>query len=115
LLNLLGGIFSPQIVIRQAPPSPPVQRRIVRRIFTDANGGQAIIEEIHSVPRPTTTAIIDPTTQSVLFVEQPQFFNGLGLNPFDMNFRSSMNDNILEQIMRISMQERGRTGNPPAS
>ena len=38
-----------------------------------------------------------------------------GLSPFDLNFRSSMNDNILEQIMRISMQDRGRSGNPPAS
>lgn len=32
-----------------------------------------------------------------------------------MNFRSSVNDNLLEQIMRLSMQERGRTGTPPAS
>ena len=36
-------------------------------------------------------------------------------NPLDMHFRSSLNDNLLEQILRLSMQERGRTGTPPAS
>lgn len=36
-------------------------------------------------------------------------------NPLEMNFRSALSDNLLEQIMRLSMQDRGRTGNPPAS
>lgn len=45
----------------------------------------------------------------------------IGLNPFgglslfDLNFRSTMSDDQLEQILRRSMQDRGRSGNPPAS
>ena len=36
-------------------------------------------------------------------------------NPLDMNFRSSVSDNLLESILRMSMQDRGRSGTPPAS
>ena len=32
-----------------------------------------------------------------------------------MNFRSVFGDNLIEQIIRLSEQDRGRTGTPPAS
>jgi hypothetical protein len=42
------------------------------------------------------------------------FGSPFGLN-FGMNFRSQMGDDIISQIMRLSEQERGRMGTPPAS
>jgi len=32
-----------------------------------------------------------------------------------MNFRSGLDDQLLNAILQLSMQERGRQGNPPAS
>eukprot|EP00347_Sterkiella_histriomuscorum_P013642 403363936 len=114
--NMMRGIFSqPQTLIRQV--NVPQTRRVVRSIITDSQGNQAIIEEIYDAPQ-------QPRQQSMIIIdESPIIGQGnlgrvpllFGLNPFEMNFRSSVNDNVLEQILRMSMQDRGRSGTPPAS
>lgn len=86
-----------------------MRRRIIRRIIQDPfTGRNIVIEEIENVP------VRQPTQVASLF----DF--GLGplagfMNPFEMNFRSNLSDNLLEQILRASMQDRGRSGTPPAS
>jgi hypothetical protein len=93
------------MILENGLSSQPVRRRIVRRILTDANGRQVIIEEVENIPsRPQFMSIFsfEPFEQS------NQQFNELfplfaGLSPLDFNFRSSVNDNLLEQILRLSM------------
>ena len=82
-----------------------------------------VVEEVYNVPfaqqrtEPQQQRQSQPTT--ILFVDESPAIGGLpllfGLNPFEFNFRSSVNDNLLEEIMRISMQDRGRQGTPPAA
>lgn len=43
----------------------------------------------------------------------------ININPLELNFLGGLgglgNERLMEQILRMSMQDRGRTGTPPAS
>jgi hypothetical protein len=67
----------------------------------------------------------EPVRPFLLIIhEEPSTFDPIsalfGLNPFmnanfNMNFRSNFDDELINLIIRISEEERGRMGNPPAS
>lgn len=90
-----------------------IRRRITRRIIQDPiSGRNIVIEEIENIPTRPQLSLLD-----LGLGLNPMMGGGLFdlMNPFEMNFRSSVSDNLLEQILRASMQDRGRSGNPPAS
>jgi hypothetical protein len=56
-----------------------------------------------------------PSLFMSIFDLMPGVSDGLFSENYGMNFRSGFGDDILNYILRMSEQERGRTGNPPAS
>lgn len=99
-----------------------------RRVVNDVSGGQVTIEEVYSngslIQRSATTTHRRPPQMRVAEIEifvmnspaMNTFIFPSNHNNLDLNFRSLFNnESILEHIMRLSEQQRGRTGTPPAS
>ena len=111
-------------------PAQPTNNNIVRsrRVVTDESGNQVTIEEVSSngslIQRTETTTTRrqqrHPPMSSIFVMNSPVMttfiFSPINSGNLDLNFRSLFNDeSILEHIMRLSEQQRGRTGTPPAS
>jgi hypothetical protein len=94
--------------------APPPQRR--QQYFTTTQvlqdpltGARVIRQTTHQMPQ---------EEPSLAFLMPMPFMDlgGLGLfMNYDSNFRSGLNDDLLQQILRLSEQQTGRVGNPPAS
>ena len=124
-----GRLFGQRSNQSQVPAQQNGVRR--RRIVIDPQGNQTIIEEVTSnngllVQRTMTSASSSQQQQQPrqqassparnIFILNDPLFSSSMFGNLNLNFRSfAPDENILQHIMRLSEQQMGRTGTPPAS